>query len=75
MSRLQGSRVFFILDPLNMGPIGYPETSARNYHCSLCNNAEKTRRKPEVMNFLGFPEEGSSKLFRKVGTFVQMCTV
>jgi len=29
--------------PLKMGPIGCLETSARNYHYSLCNNAEERR--------------------------------
>ena len=33
-----------------MGPIGCPETSVRNYHSKLRNNAEerRSRRKPEI---------------------------
>jgi hypothetical protein len=27
--------------PLKMGPMGWPETSVRNYHCSLRNNTEE----------------------------------
>jgi len=29
------------IEPLKMGPIGYPETSLRNYHYSLCNSPEE----------------------------------
>jgi hypothetical protein len=29
--------------PLKMGPIGWPETSVRNYHYTLRNNPEKSR--------------------------------
>ena len=36
---------------LKMGPIGCPETSVGNYHCSLLNNSDEfsstSRRKPE----------------------------
>ena len=32
---------FRILDPLKIGPIGFPEASVRNYPYSLCNNKEE----------------------------------
>ena len=41
---------------VKMGPVGCPETSVRNYHCSLCNSAEEHRshllrgRKPEFLH-------------------------
>jgi hypothetical protein len=35
--------------PLKMGPKGYPETSASNYHCSLRNNPEE--RNSEMLIF------------------------
>jgi hypothetical protein len=31
---------FALLGPLNKGPVGYPETSVRNYHYLLRNNPE-----------------------------------
>ena len=34
--------VFLYSWPLKMGPLGCPETSARNYHYSLYNNAEES---------------------------------
>ena len=44
MGGLSISRPFtYTAWPLNMGPIGYPETSERNYHHALCNNLEEGR--------------------------------
>jgi len=43
--------------PLKMGPIGRPETSLRNYHCSLRND----------------PEERSSQLLRDRGRKSRKC--
>jgi hypothetical protein len=40
-SHLQRSRPFFDSWPLNMGPIGCPETSVRNWRHSLRNNSEE----------------------------------
>jgi hypothetical protein len=43
--KLQGSGNSRFLDswPLKMGPIGYPETSVRNYHHTLRNNQEECK--------------------------------
>jgi len=41
----RGSRIG-ILDPLNTGPIGCPETSPINYHYPLCNDPEERSSHP-----------------------------
>ena len=43
-SHIQGSGIqnpFGLLTHLKMGPMGFPETSIKNYHYPLCNNPEE----------------------------------
>jgi hypothetical protein len=42
LSNFKGQE-FRIYWPLNMGPVGCPETSAMNYHSTLCNTSRERR--------------------------------
>ena len=52
--KCQGSKkkTSWISFPLKMGPIDYPETSVRNYHCTLSNNPEEHSSLYNVVSFI-----------------------
>jgi len=68
-SHLQGSRILDFYGcfgttyrshlqvvPMNMGPIGCPETSVRNYLCSLRNSPEERSSQKAVLATFAFGE-------------------
>jgi len=50
----------FLPDPCQMGPIGCPETSVRNYHCMPRNSTEERSSRAHV--FFYVLEESTRKL-------------
>jgi hypothetical protein len=55
---------------LKMGPIGWPETSVRNYHYSLCNNPEE-----RSSNLLRGGRLKSSYWWLKIGLLLLFCII